>query len=314
MTGTSKASTGRPRPAAKRGAGPLTVGRLLDEAERQLEKVDVEFPDASALWLMAHVLDSLEDPDALEKRRSLRVSAEDAKRFREFVERRLTHEPFQYIVGVTDFRGKLMEIEHGVFVPREQTERMCDEIEAWAKKRGKPRGGWRIADLGTGIGAMAVSLAMGPMKPRSVFAVDISPRALALVRRNAERHGVEPVVRPLAGDWLSMFPPEPVLDVVCAVPPYLNPGDEIYVSEEALKWEPRTAFFGYPSGDNVLEKIIDESAQRLRKGGLLALQADSDQIPRLVDYVNDDPDHPLTVKWILHDETEDDDAILAVKE
>jgi release factor glutamine methyltransferase len=298
--------------ATRRAATPLTAGKLLDEGERRLKKLDVEHPDASAVWLLAFVLGMLEDVDAVERRRSRRVSAADAARFRELVERRASNEPFAYIVGVTDFRGKLMEIEQGVFVPREQTERMCDEIEAWALERGTPRDGWRIADVGTGSGAMAISLALGPMKPRRVFAVDISDRALALVRRNARRHGVGRVVRPMVGDWLSTFPAEPCLDVVCSVPPYLNPGDEVYVSDESMQWEPTDAFFGEPSGDSVLRTILDQAGPRLRPGGLVALQADSDQIPGLVDYVNEDPDHPLTIEWILHDGG-DEDAVLAVK-
>jgi release factor glutamine methyltransferase len=290
----------------------LTVGNLLKEGERRLKKRDVEFPDASALWLLAYVLGEMEDPDALEEGRGRPVSEADAEKYRALLARREKHEPFQYLVGVVEFRGKLMEIEHGVFVPRDQTERMCDEVEAWARRRKPPRGGWRVADLGTGSGAMAVSLAAGSMKPRRVYAVDISQRALALVRRNARRHRVAGRVRPLAGDWMTMFRPAS-LDVICAVPPYLNPGDEKYVGEEALTWEPRRAFFGEPSGDQVLRHIIDQAGEKLRPGGLLALQADSDQIPGLVDYVNEDPDHPLTVVWILHDEEMDEDAVLAVK-
>ena len=296
-----------------RASRPMTVGRLLDDAERRFERNGVEFPDASALWLLALVIGSLDDPEALEKRRRERVSEADAARFEKLVRRRERHEPYPYIVGGFDFRGRLMEIEHDVFVPREQTERMCDEIESWAAGRRPPRGGWRIADLGTGSGAMAVSLAIGSMRPRTVLAVDISMRALALVRRNARRHAVQDVVRPVAGDWLSAIPPRPCLDVICSVPPYLNPGDEIWMSDESLKWEPIRSFIGEPSGTAVLHTILDEAGPRLRTGGLVALQADSDQIPGLVDYVNEDPDHALTVEWILHDAEGDEDAILAVK-
>ncbi len=310
--GRKKKRAARGRAARSRAVVALTVGSLLKEGERRLEKRDVEFPDASALWLLAYVLGEMENPDALERRRARPVSETDAEKYRALLARREKHEPFQYLVGVVDFREKLMEIEHGVFVPRDQTERMCDEVEAWARKRRPPRDGWRIADLGTGSGAMAVSLAAGSMKPKRVYAVDISMRALDLVRRNARRHRVASRVRAVAGDWMTMFRRDS-LDVVCAVPPYLNPGDEKYVGEEAMTWEPRRAFFGVPSGDQVLRRIIDQAGEKLRPGGLLALQADSDQIPALVDYVNEDPDHPLTVVWILHDEEMDEDAILAVK-
>ena len=312
MTPLQRSSAGR-RPGAVKTGVLTTVGRLLDDAERRFEKRDVEFPDASALWLLASVLGRLDDPDALLDERRKRVSADDASRFRALVERRERHEPYQYIVGVVDFRGVLMEIDPGLFVPREQTERMCDEIEAWAKDFPVPPGGWRIAELGTGIGAMAVSLAKGSLAPSTVLAVDISEEALAVARRNVRRHGMEGTVQVVRGDWLTMIRPEPCLDVICAVPPYLNPGEEIWLSEESLRWEPMESFFGEPSGDEVLRTILDESAARLRPGGLVALQADSDQIPGLVDYVNDDPDHPLTVEWILQDEEGDEDAVLAVK-
>ncbi|CAN5341102.1 peptide chain release factor N(5)-glutamine methyltransferase [soil metagenome] len=289
-----------------------TVDGLLADAEARLEARDVEFPDASALWLLAHAMGE-EDPDRLEERGDERVDPDVAERFLELVDRREAHEPFQYIVGVADFRGVLMEVQHGVFLPRLQSERMCDEIEEWAAAREPPEDGWRIADLGAGCGALGISLAMGPLAPVRVWAVDVSPHALDLVRRNARRHGVEDRVRALAGDWLSAIRPAPVFDVVTAVPPYLNPGDEEYLSEESLRWEPLETFFGEPSGDHLLAMIVDEAAPRLRPGGLLALQLDAEQIPALDAYVNGDPDHPLTIEWILHDEDGDEDAILAVK-
>ena len=291
----------------------MTIGSLLDEAERRLEEREIEFPDASALWLLAAVVGALDDPDALLKRRKERVDPDAERRFRELLARRETHEPFQYIVGVTDFRDRLMEIEHGVFVPRLQSERLCDEIEEWAEKRKRPRGGWRIADLGAGTGAIAVSLALGPLKPRRVWAVDLSRKALDLVRRNARRHGVEERVVPVAGDWLEWSRPVPEFDVIVAVPPYLNPGDEIYLTEEAVRWEPMETFFGEPSGDELVRQLTDAAALRLRPGGLFACQIDSDQVDMVEDYIDGDPDHPLTIEWILSDEDDDEDAVLAVR-
>jgi release factor glutamine methyltransferase len=302
-----------PRRAARRPKRkPVTIGTLLDEAERKLEAKEVEYPDASALWLLAEVLDSLENPDALAERRDETVGAAAEKRFRKHLARRLKHEPYQYIVGVTDFRDVLMEIEHGVFVPRLQSERMCDEIEEWAEGRKRPRGGWRIADLGAGSGALAVSLALGPLKPRRVWAVDVSHQALELVRRNALRHGVEDRVVPLAGDWLEWTRPKPLFDIIVAVPPYLNPGDEIYLTEESVRWEPMETFFGEPSGDELLRQLADAAALRLRPGGLFACQLDSEQIEMIDDYINGNAEHPLTLEWVLADDEDDEDGILAV--
>lgn len=301
-----------------RGAGKdgraSTVGELLAEAESRLAARKVEFPDTSALWLLAMVLGELEDPDRLEARPDRPVGAAAARRFRALVARREIHEPFQYIVGVSLFRDVLLEMEHGVFLPRSQSERMCDEIEEWAAGRAYPPGGWVVADLGTGTGAIAVSLAIGPLAPTRVYAVDLSLRAAALARKNAVRHGVGGRVVPVVGDWLSMFPPKPLLDVVAVVPPYLNPGDEAYLSEETQRWEPLETFFGEPSGDDLLRHLIDEVSPRLRPGGLLACQLDAEQVPGVEAYVNEDPDHPLTVEWILLDEDGEADAILAVKE
>jgi release factor glutamine methyltransferase len=291
----------------------VTIGELLDEAERRLEAKEVEYPDASALWLMAAALEDLNDPDALTDRREEPVVAATEKRFRELLARRESHEPYQYIVGAVDFRDKLMDIEHGVFVPRSQSERMCDEIEEWAAGRKRPRGGWRIADLGAGTGAIAVSLAAGPLAPRRVWAVDLSRQALELVRRNARRHGVEQRVVPLAGDWMEWCRPAALFDIVVAVPPYLNPGDEIYLSEESVRWEPMETFFGEPSGDELLRQLADTAGRRLRRGGLFACQIDSEQVEMLEEHVNGNPDHPLTIEWILADEDDDEDAVLAVR-
>lgn len=290
-----------------------TIGALLDEGERRLAEREVEYPDTSALWLLAAALGELEDPDVLSRRRRRRVDSAAERTYRELLARREAHEPYQYIVGVTDFRDRMMEVEHGVFVPRSQSERMCDEIEEWAAKQKRPRGGWRIAELGAGSGAVAVSLALGPLAPRRVWAVDVSLQALALVRRNARRHGVERMVVPLAGDWLEWSRPEPVFDMVIAVPPYLNPGDEIYLSEESVRWEPMETFFGEPSGDDLLRHLADAAGRRLRPGGLFACQLDSEQIEMIEEHVNGNPDHPLTIEWILADEDDDEDAILAVR-
>lgn len=294
-------------------AEPVTVGEALAEAERRLGERDVEFPDASALWLMAKVLDALEDPDALDEAPDRPVPPEAAERFWKLVERREAHEPWGYLVGACDFRGRLMEVEHGVFLPRLQSERMCDELEAWVRDLGRSMAGSRIADLGTGCGAIAVSLALGPLEPAFVAAVDLSPQALAVTRRNAARHGVEARVRPVAGDWLSWSRPEPRFDVITAVPPYLNPGDERWLTEESLAWEPMSSFFGEPSGDETLIRVIDAAASRLVDGGLFACQIDADQAPMVEAWVNEDPDHPLSIEWILQDEDEQAEAILAVK-
>lgn len=292
--------------------GRPTVGELLEQAERRLEAKKVEFPDASAVWLLAHAL-GVEDPDDLDGRAAVPVGRAEEARFWKLVGRRESHEPFQYIVGVADFRDALMEVTHGVFLPRLQSERMCDEIEEWARDRAAPEDGWRIADLGTGCGAIAVSLAMGELQPARVWAVDISAAALALARRNARRHGVAERVGVLAGDWLESFRRVPCLDIVVAVPPYLNPEDEQWISEESLRWEPLETFIGHPSGSEILIRLLDEAAPRLRPGGLVALQLDADQVPAIEAYVNEDPGHPLTVEWILQDEDGDEDAILAIK-
>lgn len=294
------------------GVERRTVGELLEQAERRLEAKKVEFPDASALWLLAHAL-RVEDPDDLDERSDQPVARAAEGRFWKLVTRRETHEPFQYIVGLADFRDALMEVTHGVFLPRLQSERMCDEIEEWARDREPPADGWRIADLGTGCGAIAVSLATGPLRPARVWAVDISPAALALTRRNARRHKVEDRVGVVAGDWLEAFRLEPRLDIVVAVPPYLNPEDEKWISEESLRWEPLETFIGHPSGTEILMRLLDDAAPRLRRGGLVALQLDADQVPAIEAYVNEDPTHPLTVEWILQDEDGDEDAILAIK-
>src|SRR5688500_13522085 len=105
----------------------------------------------------------------------------------------------------------------------------------------------------------------------------------------------------------------PSLDMVTVVPWYLNPGDKPLPHGESPTWEARAAFIGVPSGDDILKRLMDDVGRRLSKGGLLVIQMDADQAPWVEDWVNDDPDHPLTVEWILMDEEGEPDAILAVR-
>jgi methylase of polypeptide subunit release factors len=72
-------------------------------------------------------------------------------------------------------------------------------------------------------------------------------------------------------------------------------------------------FFGEPSGDDLLRYLADAAGRRLRRGGLFACQIDSEQVEMLEEHVNGNPHHPLAIEWILADEDDDEDAILAVR-
>jgi methylase of polypeptide subunit release factors len=106
----------------------------------------------------------VEDPDELDELGDETVEPDAAQRFWALVERREQHEPYPYIIGVTDFRDDLMEIQHGVFLPRFQSEELCDEIEEWVEERAVPRDSWRIADAT--VGGSPIS---APAAERSVF-------------------------------------------------------------------------------------------------------------------------------------------------
>ncbi|MFG0333349.1 MAG: peptide chain release factor N(5)-glutamine methyltransferase, partial [Maioricimonas sp. JB049] len=160
-------------------------------------------------------------------------------RMRELVRRRAAHEPVAYLVGHREFFSLAFEVTPDVLIPRPDTETMIVAALEQARERPAPR----IADLGTGSGCIAIAMAT-QHRGALVTAVDISEAALAVARRNAQRHNVADRVRFLQGDMFAALPEGERFDFILSNPPYIPSGEIPTLSREVIDYEPESALDG----------------------------------------------------------------------
>lgn len=184
---------------------------------------------------------------------------------RERVKRRAAREPLQYILGETPFRELVLTCDRRALIPRPETE----ELVGLVLKRlptGRPV---RLADLGTGTGAIALSLAK-ERPDADVTAADFSADALALARGNAVRGGLDARVHFVRSDWFASVDGD--FDAIVSNPPYLTDDEMRSAEPEVREHEPRSALYAPDDGFADLEQILRGAKARLRPGGFIALE------------------------------------------
>lgn len=195
-------------------------------------------------------------------------------RYRKLVQRRAADYPLPYLTDRVEFYGLEFEVTPDVLIPRPETETLVDLALA-----GQPAS---VVDVGTGSGCIAVALAVH-LPEAIVYAIDISPAALATARRNAERHGVAERVRLMAGDVLSPRP-GPV-DLIVSNPPYVPSGECASLPDSIRNHEPRLALDGGADGLAVVRRLLAQSPAVLHSpdpvegqpGGGLLIEIGADQ-------------------------------------
>lgn len=185
--------------------------------------------------------------------------AEDAARFSELVKRRQQGEPLQYLLGEWEFLGRTFIVDRRALIPRGETEGIVELARSAA-----PAARF-ILDAGTGSGILAVSLALERPLAR-VVALDVSPEALALTRRNALLHGVVSRVFPIASDWLRAIRPAHGFDLVVSNPPYVPRADAPHLDKTVSDHEPAVALFGGDDGLDPLRILLRQLPGVLMRG------------------------------------------------
>ena len=242
--------------------GESSVQALLAWASTTLEGGDS--PDLDARLLLCHVVHWPTSrlwayPDAI-------VPTPAAKRFQSLVARRAAGEPVAYLLGEAHFHDVILSVTPATLVPRPETELLVERALA-----ALPESSRRIADLGTGSGAVALALAKA--RPAwQITAIDISPAALTIAKINQERLGMRNVMF-VAGDWDSALA-DRSLDMIVANPPYVAADDPHL---QALRHEPRGALVGGPTGLEALIEVIARSGRTLAAGGWLLCEHGADQ-------------------------------------
>jgi release factor glutamine methyltransferase len=174
---------------------------------------------------------------------------------------RMQGKPLQYITKIQEFYGRPFRVTPDVLIPRPETELLIDVI---VKRR---PGAKSIIDVGTGSGAIAVTLALE--LGASVTATDISVAALRVAQTSASDSGAN--VRFLAADLLTPIA-NASMDVVASNPPYVPIADRKSLQREVRDWEPHLALFAGATGLDVYRRLIPEAWRVLNPGGLLALE------------------------------------------
>jgi release factor glutamine methyltransferase len=185
-------------------------------------------------------------------------------RFSEWIERRERREPSAYIVGSREFWGLEFRVSADVLIPRPETEFIVEEALPRLRAIESPR----IADIGTGSGILAVSIAREIVRA-SVVASDISPAALAVAGQNAASHGVGERIRFVETSYLDGV--NGPFDMIVSNPPYVKDGDKPALSRD-VRHEPDVALFGGQDGLTHVAGVLDTAIDKLSAGGWLLME------------------------------------------
>jgi release factor glutamine methyltransferase len=248
-----------------------TVGSLLNWTATFLAQKGSETPRVDAEVLLAHVL-GCKRIDLYGLRFAEPAADEARQRYRELIRKRLEGCPVAYLVGRKEFFSLEFEVSPAVLIPRPDTELAVTECLALAKPLPAPR----IIDIGTGSGNLAIALAR-QLPTARVTAVDVSADALAVARRNAEKHGVAQRVTFVQGDLFATLGPEERFDFVVSNPPYIAQSDLPNLPVGVRDYEPRLALDGGPDGYRVFERLIGDALRHLIPGGWLIVEIGSPQ-------------------------------------
>ena len=244
----------------------MTLLEVLQATTDYFKKRGIESPRLNAEHLLAFVLGRKRIELYLEFERVL-TEAELAP-LRAAVQRRGQGEPLQHLLGTVEFCGNIFGCDKRALVPRPETEELIGLVEPRIRDQ---KG--QIVDVGTGSGVIAITLA-ARLAEAKIHAVDISDDALALARENAERLSLAQRIQFMHSDLLAGL--AGTFDAIVANLPYVAQQDRSTLSREVLH-DPDVALFGGDQGDELIRRLIDQASNRLRPGGLLALEVGAGQ-------------------------------------
>lgn len=272
-----------------------TVGRLLNWTTEFLKDKGADSPRLDAEVLLAHArkCQRIELYTAFEEEAPETLRNE----FRTLVQRRAKGTPVAYLVGQREFFSLSFEVTPDVLIPRPETEDLVVRALDLAKERraSEPPA---ILDVGTGSGAIAVSVAK-QCRNCHVTAVDVSAAALEVARKNAERHGVAERITFLESDLLAGVPGDAQFDLVLSNPPYVASEEMATLPIDVRAHEPLLALDGGQGGTEVIARLIHQVPPHLHPGGWLLIEVGATNAPQVEALVRDTVE--LTLQETLKD-------------
>jgi release factor glutamine methyltransferase len=250
---------------------PWTIGRLLNWTTDFLREKGADSPRLDAEVLLAHVrgCKRIELYTAFEEP----ASEELRQQFRELVKQRAAGKPVAYLVGQREFFSLPFEVTPEVLIPRPETELLVVRALDLAKQAPltERQDGIQIADVGIGSGILAVTLAKR-LPSSQVTAIDVSPAALAVAQRNAERHVVTDRIEWFQSDLFASVPADRKFDIIVSNPPYITTAEMAALANDVRRFEPELALHGGEQGTDVISQLIPQAADRLAPEGWLLME------------------------------------------
>jgi len=254
----------------REGREETSIRQLLFEATRLLQEEGLDTSRLDAELLLGHVLGLARAQIHAHLDRQLDAAELDS--YHELIERRRRHEPVAYILGHKEFYGLDFYVDRRVLIPRPETELLVEKGLEVGRAASHPL---TIADVGTGCGAIAISLAVHlnnePSKPQAIiYALDASSEALEVAAISRRRHRVERRVHLLQGDLLSPLP-EPV-DLIVANLPYVSGAEWEQLPRTITAYEPRSALDGGLDGLDAIRRLLAQARSHLKPQATILLE------------------------------------------
>ena len=240
----------------------MKLAEALNHHRAVLTRNAIEDASLEAELLLRHALKLNRTQLYLELENKL--STQDEKAYAALIERRLKGEPSAYIIGHREFYGRDFQVNYHTLIPRPESELLVERALELAYQRHLHT----IADIGTGCGAIAISLAL-ELPQVKIFATDISPQALEVTKTNCQRHGVGSV-RLLQGDMLESLP-QPV-ELIVANLPYVRRAEIV-----PDNFEPTIALDGGADGTEMIAKLCRQARDKLVEDGSMLLEIGAGQ-------------------------------------
>ena len=246
-------------PANCSSADSMTIQTALLQGTKLFEDDSIAAPRLTAEVLLCHALNR--EREYLYAHPEEELTEVAWIHYGRYLHQRLQGKPTQYITGRQEFYGREFRVTPDVLIPRPETEHLVESSLT------RLRPGDKVLDVGTGSGAIAISIALETSA--QVYATDISTAALRIASENARK--LDAPVTFIAADLISCFA-DATFDLVASNPPYVPKTDHPALQREVRDYEPEVALFGGPSGLEIYERLIPEARRVLRPGGWLLLE------------------------------------------
>lgn len=248
-----------------------TIGKILKWTEEYFQKYNIENPRLDAEVLLGYVLNK--ERIFLYVHFDQPLDSEELAKFKECIKKRAMKMPVAYITGVREFMGLDFKVTEATLIPRPDTEILVETaMERLGKIAGNEAGtGKRFADLGTGSGAICLSI-LNYMKEIEAVTVDISPKAIAVAKENAEKFAVSDRIEFLEGDFLKPLENKGKFTAILSNPPYIPKQDILGLESDVKDFEPMGALDGGIDGLDFYRQLLVKGANYIEDGGFLAIE------------------------------------------